>query len=429
MDEKHTTQEITDTQYEPEDETKTEPKSKVEPESDGDVTEVPKKKRQRTKQTMQLTVVAALSVLFILGGCVGLLLNGVLGRIDRTEITGNPSADLQSHVSALEEEDWINEMLKGEEGNTSEPTASGGAGNANSNAQVSSGESAYEKAQKLIEAKIAESKAQHQAVQGLEPLSGNGIQNILLIGADNSGIGDTNILVTINRNTGKIHLTSFMRAMYVNIPGRTWHMLNHAYAWGGPKLTMQTIEDNFRVKVDDYAVVSFSNFTQVINAVGGVDITLTAAEAEYLTNEGYPCEAGTQRLNGSYALAYCRIRYIDSDFKRTNRQRDVIEAVLRSAMQMNPADMYALAGELAGMVNTSLTTAEILQLATEAPKLLGYKIDQKMLPVENDTSNGQAGNFSGRIFVPYAPGSTNRIEVYAVNYDKNVAALRDYLQS
>jgi cytoskeletal protein RodZ len=103
---------------------------------------------KRKKKIAQLTLISIASVLFVITGCVGLLVNGVVGRIDRTEITGNPSADLQSHVTNYEEDDWINEMLKEEL--TSSSVNSIGSNNSTASQAVSSQESAYEKAQKAI---------------------------------------------------------------------------------------------------------------------------------------------------------------------------------------------------------------------------------------------------------------------------------------
>lgn len=390
-----------------------------------------KKTKSRKGKIAQLVAVGFLSILLILTGCVGIAAENLLGQIDRSEITGDENANFEDEVGTVSGDDWVDDILatmsqpepdpvsKEEKPTSSQVTSSA----------TSSTLSPAELAQIEINNRVNKTKAGYAAVQNTPLLSnGNGISHFLLIGADKNGLGDSTILVSINRNTGKIHLTSLMRAMYVSIPGRDWHMFNHAYAWGGPRLAMQTIENNFRIKVENYIVVNFNSFPRIIDAVGGVSLNLTKAEAEYLTGLGYSCSPGLNALNGQGALMYCRIRMIDSDFQRTNRQRNVIEAMIRSAMQLSPTDLYGLAGQLASMVNTNMSNSQILQLASEAPAFLGYKIDQKMLPVENDTSNGQVAHFAGKIMLPYAPGSTSRVEMYTVDFEKNVAALHKYIK-
>lgn len=394
-------------------------------------------KKNVWKKYVQLIAVSIISLALIGTGTVGLMVSSVLGRINREEITGNPNATFESTLSLLEDEDWIRQMLSSLEPETSAETTSVLSSEIISSAAVSSAvhsDSAQEatakaaaEAQKAIDNKIAAAKAGYAKTHELPLLTDPNIQNYLLVGTDASGIGDSTIIVSLNRNTGKIHLTSLMRAMYVNIPGRGWFMFNHAYAWGGPKLTIQTIEDNFRIPIDDYIIVNFNSFPRVIDAVGGVDLMLSAREANYMTQYGYPFSAGPVHMNGDAALVYCRMRYTDSDFNRTNRQRNVIQSTIQKAMQMSPAEIYTLAGELAGMVNTSLSVNEILGLAAQVPGFAGYAIDQKMLPIENDTTGGRAATFAGKIYIPYSAGSSLRVEAYALDYEKNVDAIRKFI--
>lgn len=276
---------------------------------------------------------------------------------------------------------------------------------------------------------IEDSRQQYEAIQDVELLQADYIQNILLIGSDSRQTGamgntDSMILVSINHRTKKIHLISLMRAMYVKIPkstGAQWGMLNAAAPWGGPELLAKTIENNFRVKVDDYALVDFSGFSTLVDLAGGIDITLTQAEAYYLTYDkecSGSFQAGLSHLNGEQALSYARMRYTDNDFKRTGRQRTVIELLIKKAFTMNLSQLHSFASEMLSLVNTSLSKGEILSMIGMVTDFASYEIDQMMLPVENQDGE----TYEGLMYV-------NGMEVYKVDYYTNVTALRELILS
>ena len=151
----------------------------------------------------------------------------------------------------------------------------------------------------------------------IEMMSDKNVTNILLIGCDNRGTGasgrsDTMIIFSIDKRNRKIKMVSLLRDLYVPINGRQDNRLNAAYAYGGTKLLIDTIENNFKIKIDKYVRVSFQDFVNVVNRVGGVTVNLNEAEANIVKTE-----PGLRRLNGKQALTYARIRKIDSDFGRT----------------------------------------------------------------------------------------------------------------
>lgn len=343
------------------------------------------KKRTGLKIVLICLVVLILVPVLVLGG---LIIGGnkyINDRLDRSEITGNME---------LSEEDIY-------EGET--------VAEADSHEEIEAIRKEFEETQNTEFAEI------------------QGVDNILLIGADRHGEGengrsDTMILVSINHNTGKIHLTSFMRAMYVCIPrsdGDVWSMLNAAYSWGGPNLLIDTIELNFRIKIDKYVVVDFAAFTKVVDLLGGVELELSDEEAHYLSWVGkMPTSSGKTLLDGKRALLYSRIRLIDNDFMRTARQRKVISELLKKARSMDLSTMLALADEILPMVNTNMTNSEILVYLTRAIPMLKNEVTQRMLPVENE--NGKT--YYGIIYV-------DGREMYRVNFAKNVHALYEFINS
>lgn len=241
-----------------------------------------------------------------------------------------------------------------------------------------------------------------------EPFKEDGVKNILLIGNDSrtqdeSGRSDAMILISISSKTNSIHMTSLLRDIYVEIPGHDGNRLNAAYAYGGPELLMETLEENFGIEVNRYMLVNFQAFANLVDAVGGVDLEVTNEEVQYIN--GYLVEynqlegraegtdyldtslSGTIHLNGPQALAYCRNRYIGTDFARTERQRKVLSAAMKSA----PVAMLTNGGELiegiASNVTTNLTKSEISGLMIQAPAMLTYDLIQGSIPLEGTYSN------------------------------------------
>ena len=241
-----------------------------------------------------------------------------------------------------------------------------------------------------------------------EPFKEAGVKNILLIGndsrsADEGGRSDAMILVSISSRTNSIHLTSLLRDIYVEIPGHEGNRLNAAYAFGGPELLMETLEENFDIEVNRYMLVNFQAFANLVDAVGGVDLELSNEEVQYVN--GYLVEynqlenrpegtdyldtslSGNIHLNGPQALAYCRNRYIGSDFARTERQRKVVAAAVKNA----PIALIANGGNLIegvmSNVTTNLTKTELSGLMMQAPMMLTYDMISGSIPLEGTYSN------------------------------------------
>ena len=208
----------------------------------------------------------------------------------------------------------------------------------------------------------------------VEQLKSDAVINIMLIGQDarpgeKQTRADTMILVSINKKTNAIHMTSFMRDLYVQIPGGySDNRLNAAYRFGGSELLNETIQLNFGITVDGNVTVGFEQFEKVINVLGGVDVSLTAEEADYMNknlNVGTVTE-GVNHLDGNQALQFCRIRKIGSDFGRTERQRRVLTAVANSFKGAEFATLMGIVNDVLPYVHTNLSDGEIVSYATAA---------------------------------------------------------------
>lgn len=216
------------------------------------------------------------------------------------------------------------------------------------------------------------------------------IINILLIGQDRrEGEGrqrsDSMILCTINTKTNTLTMTSFLRDLYVQIPGHKDNRLNAAYAFGGMPLLNECLERNFGVHVDGNIEVDFSGFSKIVDIMGGVDIHLTAKEAAWL-NSGNPdwnLREGTNHLDGEQSLAYSRIRKIDNDFGRTNRQRKVLNILIQKGKKMSFSRVNDLLQSVTRLITTDLTNKEITDYVIELfPMLSDVKIETQYIPAD-----------------------------------------------
>ena len=222
--------------------------------------------------------------------------------------------------------------------------------------------------------------------------SANHIVNILLIGQDarpgqTRSRSDSMILLTLNPETKTITMTSFLRDIYVQIPGIGGDKLNHTYVYGGMQLLDKTLEQNFGVQVDGNVEVDFSRFPEVIDLLGGVDMELRQDEANYI-NFGtgrYVLSAGMQHLDGEQALFYSRIRHLDADadFSRTNRQRKVINALIEQFRNAKLTTLLGLLDDLLPMIATDLSNSEIIDLATDLfPMLADCTVVSQRIPAD-----------------------------------------------
>ena len=228
-------------------------------------------------------------------------------------------------------------------------------------------------------------------------ITGKDTINIMLVGQDarpgeKRARSDTMILCTIRKSDGSVTLTSFLRDTYVKIPGVRKGKMNAAYIYGGMELLADTMRENFGIEVDNTVEVNFTGFIDVIETIGGVEIELTEAEAAWLNKHGsgdvgnitgWKLKAGKNLLDGNQALAYARIRKLDNDFGRTERQRKVLAAVLEQVREMNLAQLNSLVNQLVGLITTDMTNAEITGYVLELfPLLADLKLNTQRIPID-----------------------------------------------
>jgi len=266
----------------------------------------------------------------------------------------------------------------------------------------------------------------------------NGMTHILLIGIDarpkeKTGRSDTMMLLTIDAENKSLKLTSFMRDLYVEIPGRKNNRLNAAYVFGGPDLLLKTLKKNFGVEIDYYAAVNFSVLADLIDQIGGLEleiknktqmkyINLVIKEDNVVLKKAYPkkgiktndnllTKTGLQVLNGRQAQAYARYRKGSSDFERTQRQREVILKAIDKVRGMSMIEIGKLAMANLDQVTTNMTVADILRLAPAAFQLKDTEVKQLRIPIDKG----------------YSSKTISGMAVLVPNRSKNVKALTEFL--
>lgn len=223
-----------------------------------------------------------------------------------------------------------------------------------------------------------------------------GALSILLIGVDNrdlekAGRSDTMILAKLNLKTGAVRMISFLRDMYVKIPGKGMNRLNAAYYYGGAPLLLQTLETNFGVHIDGTVALDFSMMTSIVDQLNGITLVVSEKERtqmnalirDFSRQEEQLAQSGEQRLNGIQALCYSRIRKIDSDFQRTSRQHKVIEAMLSRMRESDTATLIGLMTNNWSSVKTDMTLAGVSALLPLMLNLSEVTIESMYVPLDN----------------------------------------------
>lgn len=199
------------------------------------------------------------------------------------------------------------------------------------------------------------------------------VVNVLLVGSDSRdpnaelGRSDSMILVSYNKAENKATALSFLRDTLIEIDGYGQSKLGHTFAYGGVGLTINTLNKQFDLDIQDYIIVNFENLVGIIDELGGIQVKLTEEEAEYYRQTGMPdIQAGTVTLTGSQALAHARNRSLDNDFGRTGRQRDVLYGIYNKVMEnRDPAAILSLINYCMTQVSTNMGVTELYSIATD----------------------------------------------------------------
>lgn len=227
---------------------------------------------------------------------------------------------------------------------------------------------------------------------------------IALLGADFSqnekygnfyGASDSTMILGIDKKNNRIKLFSLMRDLYLDLPDGGKSNLNYTMATKGPELILKTINYNFNLTVDKFIYVSLHTLPQIIDKLGGVELNITEDELKYIngyitnidsengTSTSPITSSGLQTLNGTQASAYCRIRYTEGrDFKRTERQRDVLAALFEKFKTASITDLAVIMNDILPLVSTNLTNTEIMSIVSKVLSMGAPTIEQSRFPLD-----------------------------------------------
>lgn len=225
------------------------------------------------------------------------------------------------------------------------------------------------------------------------PINGNVI-NVLLLGTDvrpnqkSNGRTDSIMLLSYNRNTRTAKLISFMRDVWLHIPGRGWDRINASFTYGNIGLTVNTINKNFNLDIQNYLVIDFEGFKKIVDKLGGIEVMLDEKEIKYINDRSsrqLTKEAGMKLLNGEQMLIHCRNRKTGGgDFERTQRQRDVMLSFFNKAKTIKDPVLFAQVLSYAlKHVQTNMTPDIIFTLGLEILTSKEFKMEQGRIPFDN----------------------------------------------
>ena len=248
------------------------------------------------------------------------------------------------------------------------------------------------------------------------------IYNILFLGDDarideDRGRSDSIILISFNRDTRVIKLTSFMRDTLVpmNLDALFWNRINILHAMGGPGRIINLLNSLFSLDIQRYAIVRFSGVFALVDALDGLVLDLTREEAALLNRifpDYDPVSAGYNLLNGRQVLAYSRIRVLDNDLVRTQRQRYVLTSILDRILDTRSmSDIFTIATFALDHVETNVPLSEILMIGLELFTGSRPIIDELRIPID--------GSFNHAIFYG--------AYILTIDFEENIKMLHDFL--
>lgn len=258
-----------------------------------------------------------------------------------------------------------------------------------------------------------------------------GAINILLLGSDKrneneNGRSDTIMIATLDKENGQLKLTSIMRDLYVSIPDRQDNRINAAYSFGGPRLAMRTINQNFNLNLTRYVTVDFFGLEEIINALGGVEIDVKEKEIKYINSvisqlndldkkkrtSPQITRSGLQLLDGKQAVAYSRIRKVgNGDSERTERQRRVMVQMFDTIKSINPMKLPNLATSIIPYIDTNIPASEMISLGTSVLGIKDKQIYEYRVPAKDS----------------YTEQTIRGMAVYVPDLRENTELLHDFL--
>ncbi len=247
--------------------------------------------------------------------------------------------------------------------------------------------------------------------------------NVLFMGSDirpdekGNGRSDSMMLISYHWELNELKVISFLRDTWVAIPNHGWNRINAAYSFGGIGLAVNTVNENFDLDIQNYAIVEFDGLKEIVDQLGGIEVTLNLEEIKKLNsvypNKAMPLKEGKYILNGDQTLTHSRNRSTgDGDFGRARRQRDVLMSMMvKMRSSLTPSKLPGFISKSLKYVDTNISTNQIFSLGLQLLKKGSYQVDTARVPFD-DTWN--YADKDGR-------------SVVTIDLERNVELLHEYL--
>lgn len=359
--------------------------------SDRDRERARKKKKKNDKKKKKNTAIRVILILLIIVLCAGIGVYWYVNNILDTVTDEN--ADKQTNVSQMKMDEWVESFDPIEEADASEIGS----------------------LQDMIK----------KWYKNGTPASSSRVLNIMLIGEDTRGKkvlesgtrADSAIVASVNLDTKQIKLTSILRDAYAyweTTPGdeSTGHFgkINGAMSTydGNIHTYISAVENLYKIKIDNYVIVNFTSFEKIIDNLGGVELELTSAEINEINNhqkryggvyidKTFDGTKGMVKLSGKQALAYCRIRKIDSDNMRANRQKICLSKVFSDMKNASSVQLLKILNDMVPYIRTDMPKSNIVSTAKYALSegWMSYDVFTSNVPEYRNDENGAGGTFYG----------------------------------
>ena len=369
-----------------------------------------KKAKVSTGKKVLRVVLIVLLVLVLLAGAVFAFIWSKLGKI--TYDHGSPDETVATVETIQPVDDPTEAFIPGEtDGGTETPAVT------EENTDVTEPEEIVDMGDLTLQDAPAYSSG--------ELFKDKNVMNILLVGTDErtegfvqSSRGDVNILVSINKAENTVKLVSFSRGIAIKMldgpyTGK-YEWLTNAHRWAGHEAVTQALSEAFKIELNRYVRINFTTVEEVVDAVGGIDMELTAAEVKKMSidREKWGLKEGWNHLSGEMALLYARLRKVDDDWGRMSRQRKCIMAVIDKLQGSSFSTLNDLCDMVMPMIQTNLTKREIAELILYSPRFITSEFDQMTIPIAN--------SYGGMTVMSGAGG-------WALDYEKNNKVLHEFL--
>ncbi len=362
---------------------------------------------------LKIVLVVLVSIIIVSGVVVGIYVNNVLDKVtfeDEINMSVDPNLENEEDIDfSLDEEEVT---VDDNSDQTKKPTDKD-----NSTTKPSDKKKKNKTSESLVsiqkvengvikeyevpkdklkqEAAIIQQQADKDIEQNLKKDTGiwysDDVYNLLIVGYDageNEAVmfdgmryprSDSMIIASVNKKQKSLKLVSLSRATYVAIKDHGNKRLNTAHAFGGAKTLIETIESNYKIKIDNYISVDFKGFSKIIDTMDGVSVDLSAAEANFAFKKE-DLKAGNYTLNGKQALRFVRLREIDSDRQRTGRQRKVLTSIFEKFKTQTLAQEIEFMNTVLPYVSTDMLKSQLVQKLTEAQSYLEFKLTEDIIP-------------------------------------------------